>query len=236
MNAIEIRAKQRADEILRLEIAYSNLLRAYILGNRNEMIGAVGSALINNPDYAAALKDGINKVFSRQYGHNFFSNLNWCVISDEDIKLNVEGCLKAISETLSKNEFYSCNYTYAQSVLYKPDHLFHQEEILYQNEQGYHLRVADLLAISKYAVSIAETIAPSNEGYAKASAAIMVLQGFDAILNNKQEDKPVNKMLHLATNFISTVVKSSIKDDDAKCGITVSALMIDLAIDFFCKK
>ena len=43
-------------------------------------------------------------------------------------------------------------------------------------------------------------------------------------------------MLHLATSFISTVVKSSLRDDDAKRGVTVTAIMIDLAIDFFCKK
>ena len=50
------------------------------------------------------------------------------------------------------------------------------------------------------------------------------------------EDKPVNKMLHLATSFISSVVKLSIKDDEAKRGVTITAIMVDLAIDFFCKK
>ena len=43
-------------------------------------------------------------------------------------------------------------------------------------------------------------------------------------------------MLHLATSFISSVVKSSIKDDEAKRGVTITAIMVDLAIDFFCKK
>ena len=96
--------------------------------------------------------------------------------------------------------------------------------------------VADLLAVSKYAVSIAEAMEPSNEEDAKANAAITVFLGFDAILNNKPEDKPVNKMLHLATSFISSVVKSSIKDDETKRGVTITAIMIDLAIDFFSKK
>ena len=77
---------------------------------------------------------------------------------------------------------------------------------------------------------------PSNEEYAKANAAITVFQGIDAILNNKPEDKPVNKMLHLATSFISSVVKSSIKDNETKRGVTITAIMVDLAIDFFCKK
>lgn len=236
MNAIDILEQQRADEVLRLEIAYSNLSRAYASGHRDEMIGAVAAALISNPNHVITLKNGIDKVFTRQYGYKFLRNLNWCFISNEDVKLNVEGCLKAIRETLSQYKFYDHNYTYAQSVLYRPTHEFHQEEVLYQNAQGRQLKVADLLAVSKYAVSVAEAIDPSNEDYAKANAAITVFQGIDAILNNKPEDKPINKMLHLATSFISSVVKSSIKDGEAKRGVTITAIMVDLAIDFFCKK
>ena len=236
MNAIDILEQQRADEVLRLEIAYSNLSRAYASGLRDEMIGAVATALISNPNHVITLKNGIDKVFTRQYGYKFLRNLNWCFISDEDIKLNVEGCLKAIRETLSQYKFYDHNYTYAQRVLYRPTHAFQQEEVLYQNTEGCQLKVADLLAVSKYAVSVAEAIDPSNEEYAKANAAITVFQGIDAILNNKPEDKPINKMLHLATSFISSVVKSSIKDNEAKRGVTITAIMVDLAIDFFCKK
>ena len=227
---------QQNDEILRLEIAYSNLFKAYMSGCRDEMIGAIVSALINNPNHVMTLKDGIDKVFTRQYGYKFLRNVNWCFNSNEDIKLNVEGCLKAISETLSKNNFYKNNYTYAQSILYRPTHIFQQEDVLYTNGQGYQLRVADFLSVSKYAVSIAETIDPSNEEYAKANAVITVFQGIDAIFNNKPEDKPVNKMLHLATSFISSVVKSTIKDNEVKCGVTITAIMVDLVIDFFCKK
>ena len=236
MKSLEILEQQRNDEILRLEIAYSNLSRAYVSGRRDEMIGAVAAALISNPNHVTTLKNGIDKVFTRQYGYKFLRNLNWCFISDEDVKLNVEGCLKAISETLSQYKFYDYNYTYAQSVLYRPTHTFQQEEVLYQNAQGRQLKVADLLAVSKYAMSVAEAIEPSNEEYAKANAAITVFQSIDALLNNKPEDKPVNKMLHLATSFISSVVKSSIKDDEAKRGVTITAIMVDLVIDFFCKK
>ena len=81
-----------------------------------------------------------------------------------------------------------------------------------------------------------EALAPDNENFAKANAAITALQGIDAILNNKPEDKPVNKMLHLVTSFISSVVKSSIKNDETKHGVTITALMVDLTIDFLCKE
>ena len=136
MKSIEILEQQRNDDILRLEIAYSNLSRAYVSGRRDEMIGAVAAALISNPNHVTTLKKGIDKVFTRQYGYKFLRNLNWCFISDEDVKLNVEGCLKAIRETLSQYKFYDHNYTYAQSVLYRPTHTFQQEEVLHHEAQG----------------------------------------------------------------------------------------------------
>lgn len=50
MNAISILEQQRADEVLRLEIAYSNLYRAYISGNREEMIAKyVAAGNVNLP-------------------------------------------------------------------------------------------------------------------------------------------------------------------------------------------
>ena len=88
----------------------------------------------------------------------------------------------------------------------------------------------------KYAINIAEAIDPSKDEYAKANAAITVFQGIDAILNNKSEGLQVNKMLHLAANFISSVVKSSIKNDGEKRGVIITTMMVDLVIDFFCKE
>lgn len=236
MRDIEILEQRRADEVLSLEIAYSNLYKAYNGGNRDEMIRAVDAALRNNPQYILALKNGVDKVFAEHYGCMFVRNLDWSLISDADVKLNVEGCMKAIDNKLSLIKFYESNYTHAQKILFSPNHIFHQEEVLYQNHCGQQLKVADLLAVSKYAVSIAEAITPSNEEYAKANAAITIFQGIDAILNNKPDDKPVNKMLHLATSFISSVVKSSIKDNETKRGVTITTILVDLAIDFFCKK
>lgn len=236
MESIDILESQQNDEILRLEIAYYSLLKAYQSDCRDEMIGAIAAALTSNPNHVIALKSGIEKVFTRQYGHNFLRNINWCFISDVDIKLNVEGCLNAIGETLSKNNFYKNNYIYAQSVLYRYPYTFQQEEVLYYNAKGEQLRVVDLLSVLKYAINIAEAIDPSNDEYAKANAAITVFQGMDAILNNKSEGERVNMMLHLATSFISSVVKSSIKNDEEKRGVIITTMMVDLVIDFFCKK
>ena len=238
MNAIDIFEQQRADEVLRLEIAYSNLYRAYISDNREDMIAkyiAVGN--VNIPYFTDSIFLNTKQtMLANGVIPNTLPTSIYDIKDDALLRMNVQGCLNALKEELGRRNIYSTQYTYAQSVLYRPTHTFQQEEVLYQNTQGHQLKVADLLAVSKYAVSIAEAIEPSNEEYAKANAAITVFQGLDAILNNKPEDKPVNKMLHLATSFISSVVKSSIKDDEAKRGVTITAIMVDLAIDFFCKK
>ena len=238
MNAIDIFEQQRADEVLRLEIAYSNLYRAYMSDNREDMIAkyvAVGN--VNIPYFTDSIFLNTKQtMLANGVIPNTLPTSIYDIKDDALLRMNVKGCLNALKEELGRHNIYSSRYTYAQSVLYRPTHTFQQEEVLYQNAQGRQLKVADLLAVSKYAMSVAEAIEPSNEEYAKANAAITVFQGIDAILNNKPEDKPVNKMLHLATSFISSVVKSSIKDDEAKRGVTINAIMVDLAIDFFCKK
>ena len=237
MTTIDTYIQQKNEEFLRLEIAYSNLYRAYMLGDIDRMRYQYDLASqIDIPFFAKSIQ-GHTKLVMQSNNILPTASISIYAIQDKDqVLMNVQGCLNAIHEELGRRNIYSTQHTYAQSVLYRPTHTFQQEEVLYQNAQGHQLKVADLLAVSKYAISIAEAIEPSNEEYAKANAAITVFQGIDAILNNEPEDKPVNKMLHLATSFISSVVKSSIKDDEAKRGVTITAIMVDLAIDFFCKK
>ena len=237
MTTIDTYIQQKNEEFLRLEIAYSNLYRAYMSGNVDSMKYQYDLASqINIPFFANSIQSHTKLVMLSNNVLPTATISIYAIQNKNEVFMNVQGCLNAIHEELGRRNIYTNQYTYAQSVLYRPAHAFQQEEVLYQNTQGSQLKVADLLAVSKYAVSIAEAINPSNEEYAKANAAITVFQGIDAILNNKPEDKPVNKMLHLATSFISSVVKSSIKDDEAKRGVTITAIMVDLAIDFFCKK
>ena len=230
--------KQKNEEFLRLEIAYSNLYRAYMSDNIEDMIAkyvAVGN--VNIPYITDSIFLNTKQtMLANGVIPNTLPTSIYDIKDEALLRMNVQGCLNALKEELGRRNIYSSQYTYAQSVLYRPTHTFQKEEVLCQNAQGRQLKVADLLDVLKYAVSVAKAIDPSNEEYAKANAAITVFQGIEALLNNSPEDKPVNKMLHLATSFMSSVVKSSIKDDEAKRDVAITAIMVDLAIDFFCKK
>ena len=236
--ALNLLEQQRADEVLRLEIAYSNLYQAYVSGDVNRMKYQFEIARqINIPHFAQSILCCTQQVMLSQNvapTTTFPSIYN--LMDENEVFMNIQGCLNALHKEMSARNIYQTRYIHAQNILYRPNYTFEQDEVLHQSLQGQQLTVAGLLAVSKYAVSVAEAIDPDNEGFAKANAAITVFQGIDTILNNKPEDKPVNKMLHLATSFLSSVVKSSLKDSDAKRGVTITAIMVDLAIDFFCRK
>ena len=235
---LDLLEQQRADEVLRLEIAYSNLYSAYMSGDIDYMRRQYDIASqMNIPYIAQSIQLHTKQVMlSQKVIPNAIPVSIYAVRDDNALYMNVRGCLNALQEEIRTRNLYQTRYTYAQNILYHPNRTFRQDEVLHQNSQGRQLKVADLLAVSKYAVSVAEAIDPDNEAFSKANAAITVFQGIDAILNNKPEDKPVNKMLHLATSFLSSVVKSSLKDNEAKRGVTITAIMVDLAIDFFCRK
>lgn len=237
MNAIERLEMQYYDEVLRLETAYSNLNNAYLFGDENEMKKQYSAAVsIDIPNFSYSVHNRIKlEMLSKGILPDILPTPIYNIENVNVLRMNVEGCLQALQDEINIRNIYRNHYVNAQGILFQQSHTFRQDEVLYQNPDGKSLKVVDLLAVSKYAVSIAEAIAPDNENFAKANAAITVLQGIDAILNNKPEDKPVNKMLHLATSFISSVVKSAIKDDEAKRGVTITALMVDLTIDFFSK-
>lgn len=237
MKAIDIFEQQQANEVLMLEIAYSNLYKAYMLGDRNEIRKQYVAAVnISIPNFACSVQRETKlEMLSNRFIPGKSPTSIYAIQDDALLRMNVVGCLRALQNEINIRDIYRTHYAYAQNILYQTNHIFREEDVVYQNTQGQQLKVSDVLAVAKYAVSIAETIAPEDENFAKANAVITTLQGIDAVLNNKPEDKPVNKMLHLATCFISSVVKSSVKNDEAKRGVTITALMVDLTIDFFCK-
>lgn len=225
-----------SNEISSLKYAHSILQEAYLSKDRDQINRAY--------NYATGLPIiGLRQRIQFETQKLFYSispNVSIYPVAidnldQQQLELNINGCFNALKTEIELRELYKNNNSYAQRQLTQPTHVFHPLDIINYTPNG-NLKVADLLSVLKYASSIAEVIDPQNEDYARATATITVCQVMDAILNNKPNDKPINKLMHLMTSFLCTTVKSSISDPKLKQGITISSIAVDLAIDFFCKK
>lgn len=230
MKIVNIEDESR-NEVRQLEETYYSLQQAYLYGIKDEMIKAfIRAKQLNIPYISDKIMDESKKVFYLN-GFSLKQPVPIQQLHPIELKFNVEGCLNALLEELNQRRVY----THAQSILYRPQHTFLKEEIVYRSPNGNQLKVSDLLSLSKYAISIAEIIEPNNEKISEKKTIITTLQGIDAILNNKSEDKPINKQLHLITGFIASIVKPTLKNNQDKRNLTISETIVDLAIDFFCK-
>lgn len=154
-------------------------------------------------------------------------------ISRESLPNNIHGHLLAVNSTLQ--DIYPKVFTQKSTMaIYYPIQPLKPTDVIH-NSEGQELKVSDLLSIAGYATKIVEAISP-NERTEEASAAITVFKSMDLALRNQQQDKPLSKALHLANDFLTTVVKSNIKKDEGKPGIIITSILIDVAIDFLVNK
>lgn len=235
MRELNILAQQLYNEVLNLEIAYSKLYNAYITDNIFGMRTAIVNYKSNFPLLSLQTQTECKNVFYENGVFLFRTDVPIEKLTLKELKMNTKGCMNTALDELSRLNYYQSNCTYATEVLYKPQQRFEPQQVVYPGDKG-NLTVSDLLSVSKYAVKVAQAVSPDNENYDKANAVISVFQGIDAVLNNKPEDKPINKMLHLVNDFLAGVVKSCADKKEEKEGVIVSSTLVDLAIDFLCKK
>ena len=131
-----------------------------------------------------------------------------------------------------ENILQECQFAY--QTLSRPVQ-FQSTDVLYtQNEKR--LTVGDFLKVIKYALAIVDIIFPDNKVSVAANPTIWALQGIDDTLNNKSSAELMNHSLHIAADFLSSSVKESLNNTNAKRNVAVTALMVNLAIDFLVKK
>ena len=124
-----------------------------------------------------------------------------------------------------------CQYAY--QTLSQPV-LFQTADVLYtQNEKR--LTVGDFLKVIKYALALVDIVYPDNNVTPVANPTIWALQGIDDALNNKSKTELTNHSLHIAADFLASSVKESLNDTNAKRNVAISALLVNLAIDFLVK-
>ena len=140
-------------------------------------------------------------------------------------------CMNVLFNVKLKGIIHDCQFAYQR--LSQPAQ-FHRTDVLYtQNEKR--LTVGNLLKVVKYALALVDIVYPDNKVTSIANPTIWALQGIDDTLNNKSKTELTNHSLHIAADFLASSVKESLKYTNAKRSVAVSALIVNLAIDFLVK-
>lgn len=168
-------------------------------------------------------------------GVPYQTTLPLSLLDVDSARANAIGAYLSIDNYLKAEYAKQERYNFASRILFEAPATFTTTQVLYQEEQK-QFTVGDMLDVSKYAIKVAQMIDPSNDNYEKAGAAITVFQGIEHTLNNQSDNGSPRKMLHLANDFLTSVVKSQAKSDEQKGIITGISILVDLTIDFLCKK
>lgn len=225
-----------------LDLIYSNLIFAYYSNNEVAMQNNYDEFQREYPESLGQMESCVLCVF---YENNCLPGDKVSIYSifGSALKFNIEGCLRTIKSILNENNTYSFSLGSIQTIYY-PEIPFNRTDVLYSEPETVlkaqpnvktTLTVSDLLSVADYSIKVLDLINP-DERTQDISDTITILKSIDLALNNKPEDKPLNKSLHIVNSVLSSVVKKSLDNKKDKQLTTSMGLLIDLAIDFFCKK
>lgn len=150
------------------------------------------------------------------------------VMPDNVLMVYAQACMNVLFNEQLHNIMYNCQYAYQTLVQPKQ---YKDCDFLYSQNNN-QLTVGDFLKVLKYAISIAEIIKPEDKRFSNASASILALQSLYHLFSNSSKTELTNHTLHVATDFLASNVKNSLTDVNEKRSIAVSALMVNLTIDF----
>ena len=127
---MDILEQRQANEVLKLEIAYSNLYKAYVLGDRTEMINHyIATGYLGIPNFVESVQ---SKTKQEMLSNGILPDILPTPIdnikNDTLLRINIVGCLKALQNEINIRNIYRNHYTYAQNILYYwcPVNVFNQ--------------------------------------------------------------------------------------------------------------
>ena len=212
-----------------MKAAYDNLYSAFMRRDRK--------AIEYNCNYCEKLgidqfHEKANKEAERMYSSIGIGTIP-VLCSLEDLPDNVlmvyaQACMNVLFNEQLHSIMHHCQYAY--QALVPPKH-YKDSDVLYSQNNN-RLTVGDFLKVLKYAISVAEIIKPDDKRFSNASASVLALQSLYHLLNNSSKTELTNHTLHVATDFLASNVKDSLTNLNEKQNVAVSALMVNLAIDF----
>lgn len=162
-----------------------------------------------------------------------YTKISFYMMTELEVDLHIQAAQHLLNSEIRICSYDTEKYAKAEKILFSPERIFTQNQVLYTNERKQTLTVEDMLRVAKYSIAFAELMDPKDKNKELASASITIFQCIEAALNNQNQPMPISKKLHIANGFLATVVKANIKDTDTKRGITIASTLIDLVIDFF---
>ena len=162
-----------------------------------------------------------------------YTKISIYMMTELEVDLHILAAQHLLNSEVRMRSYETEKYVKAEEILFSPGRVFTRDQVLYTNERKKTLTVEDMLRVAKYSIAFAELMDPEAKNKEIASASITIFQCIEAALNNQDQPMSISKKLHLANGFLTTVLKTSIKDSDTKKGITITSTLIDLVIDFF---
>ena len=216
-----------------IDLAYSDLYAAFMRHDRRAIIwNCMNCRNIGIPQFHEKANSEMEKIYAMAGIRTSPILTTLESLPDNVLNIYAQACMNVLFNVKMQKFRYDNQYAY--QVLSQPTQ-FHSSDVLYTKSNN-HLTVGNFLKVIKYAISIAEIIAPDNKAYSYAGASVLALQGLDDILNNKSNTELTNHTLHVATDFLASSVKESLNDTNAKRNVVISALLVNLAIDFLVKE
>lgn len=216
-------------QINNINAAYNMLYNAYMLHNRELIIANCKACRdLGIPQFKENANSEMVKIYSMAGIKTKPVQTSLEELPDNVLMVYAQACMNVLWNTKMRTLGFESLYAY--SVLSQPRQ-FHSEDVLYKRQDSI-LTVGNFLKVIKYALSIAEIIDPQDKNYLQAGATVLALQGIDAVLNNKSNTELNKHTLHIATDFLASSVKDSLDDTNTKRGVAITALMLNLAIDF----
>ena len=220
-------------QLQEIDIAYKNLSSAFMNRNRRAIeIYCNQCNYLNIPHFPEKVNSRVSELYSytRRTTIPVVPSLNY--LPYYDLMLYAQACQDVLFNEQINWIRQSCQYNY--QTLTQPKQ-YQESGVLYSRSNGV-LTVGNLLKVLKYGLSIAEIIDPDNKEVSNATAAISTLQSLYYLFSNSSKTELTNHTLHVATDFLASNVKYSLTDINAKRNVAVSALMVNLAIDFIIKE
>ena len=215
-----------------LDIAYSNLYNAYMRRDRKAIeSNCLNCHTLEIPNFHELANAEMTRIYAYCGIKTYpvYTSIEYLPL----IVLNVYAlaCMNVLFNLNLQNIRRDCQFAY-QTLTRSTQ--FQRTDILYA-QQGKQLTVENLMKVVKYALALVDIIYPDNKLTSVANPTIWALQGIDDVLNNKSKTELTNHSLHIAADFLASNVKDSLKEKGAKRRVAISALMVNLAIDFLIK-